>query len=274
MVRSIRELRSASRQLAVDEGFNPRDADLLLSDAIGKPLSWILANDLESIEPEHLANFESWLERRRQREPVQYIRGHCEFYGRDFSVDQRVLIPRPETELLVEHALEGLPTGARVVDVGTGSGCIAITLSLERRDLEVHGIDVSFNALIAARKNGKQLDASVHWLASDMTSSLRGSFDAVVSNPPYVARSEWQGLQTEVREYEPALALSPGEDGLRLIRELLHRSRSMLRPGGRLLLEIGFNQQQELLNEALKAGWKSIRFHDDLAAIPRVVVLS
>src|SRR5947199_4457602 len=146
----IGPLRSRWREEAFRCGINPRDVDLLLADAAGKPVTWVIAHGDESVDG---APFEAQLERRFAGEPLQYIRGRTEFYGREFVVDDRVLIPRPETELLVEATLDRAPHGARVVDVGTGSGCIALTLALERPDLRVLGVDKSIGALAVARRN-------------------------------------------------------------------------------------------------------------------------
>lgn len=197
------------------------------------------------------------LRRRAAGEPLQYIRGRCDFYGREFLVDDRVLIPRPETEILVEQAIQRAPRGARVVDVGTGSGCIAVTLALERPDLQVIGVDVSVAALAVAKRNRDRLGARVALAASDLLGSVR-SVDLIVSNPPYIPAADIDGLQTEVKDHEPRLALTPGPRGTEIIEQLLNS-------GYPTILEIGYGQLETLdVDESIP----------DLAGIPRVVVSS
>lgn len=181
--------------------------------------------------------------RRAAREPVAYLTGTREFYGRPFAVTPDVLIPRPETELLVQEALAVLPRdrSARVLDVGTGSGCIAITIALERPDVDVVATDRSPAALEVARRNAHALGARVTFVEADLCGDARG-VDVVVSNPPYVAARERETLDADVRDYEPPLALFGGEDGLDVLRRLIPAAAGALNPGGWLLLEIGAGQ--------------------------------
>jgi release factor glutamine methyltransferase len=207
------------------------------------------------------AQITSWMQRRLAGEPLQYIRGRTEFYGREYYVDDRVLIPRPETELLAEAAIQLLPARARVVDVGTGSGCIAMTLQDERPDLDVFAVDLSVAALAVARRNGV-----TRLVASDILTSFRGTFDAIVSNPPYIPAREIDGLMTEVRDHEPRLALTPGPRGTEVIERLL--------VAPLVILEIGFGQEQAIREIADARGYAVREIRNDLAGIPRVVVLS
>jgi release factor glutamine methyltransferase len=197
------------------------------------------------------------LRRRRAGEPLQYIRGRCDFYGREFLVDGRVLIPRPETEILVEQAVRRVPRGARVADVGTGSGCIAITLALERPDLRVLGVDVSAAALALAKRNRDRLGARVSFVVSDLLSAVR-RVDFVVSNPPYIPAADIDALQTEVRDHEPRNALTPGPRGTEVIDRLLAS-------GIPCILEVGYGQAVRLQVDEIIP---------DLAGIPRIVVSS
>ena len=218
-------------------------------------MAWLFAHGEADVDPDMI---EPQLERRRAGEPLQYIRGRADFYGREFLVDDRVLIPRPETELLVEQAVARVPRGARVVDVGTGSGCIAVSLALERPDLRVIGVDVSVAALAVAKRNRDRLGARVDFAASDLLESVR-DVDFIVSNPPYIPEGDMATLQVEVT-YEPRSALTPGPRGTEVIERLL-------RSGVPAIVEIGYEQLD------------AIREHvddviPDLAGIPRVVVSS
>lgn len=269
MLRTIADVRAQYRAEALEQHINPRDVDLLLADELGKPLTFLLAHGEEPIGPEAVDQFVETLQRRFHGEPLQYIRGRSEFYGRDFLVDPRVFIPRPETEFLVEAALDWLSRKATVVDIGTGSGCIAITLERERPDLNAVGVDLSLDALALARSNAGRLGSSTHFIASNLFSGLRGPLDAVVSNPPYVPADEYGHLQREVRLHEPRMALTPGGDGLDVIGQLLKKTPSRL-----LILEIGYKQVDSVHRAASEHGWDVAETRDDLAGIPRVVVLS
>src|SRR3954468_10054068 len=189
---------------------NPRDVDLLLADVTGRTPSWLFAHGEHEIDP---APVEALVQRMIDGEPLQYIRGRAEFFGREFFVDDRVLIPRPETELLVEAAIARAPRNARVLDVGSGSGCIAITLERERPDLEIISIDVSVAALAVAKRNAQTHASNVAFAASDAFEAIRGDFDLIVANPPYIPIADYEQLATEVRDHEPRIALTPGPRG-------------------------------------------------------------
>jgi release factor glutamine methyltransferase len=228
--------------------------------------------------PEFEAVFAAAIDRRARREPVAYILGEREFYGRPFLVSKAVLIPRPETELVVDRALAIVAAGRReaaltILDVGTGSGCLAITLALECPAARIVATDISAAALEAAAAN-----AARHGVA-DRIELRRGSLvaglqaaDLIVTNPPYVADRERASLSPEVRDYEPAGALFGGEDGLGVIRELVPAAFHVLRPGGWLVMEIGAGQWNAVHELARRAGFEQASVHDDLAGIPRVVV--
>lgn len=269
---TIREARAAGRERASRGGVSVRDADLLLADALGREPVWLLAHDTDDIDDEAVRAFEKSLDRRIAGEPVQYIRGRCEFYGREFLVDRRVLIPRPETELLVERLVRVAPRGARVVDVGAGSGCIAITLAAERPDLRVLSVDLSLDALAVAHANATRLGVRVSFAGSDLLSACRGSFDIVVSNPPYVAEGERDRMQREVVAWEPHLALFAGEKGMSVIVRLLAEASRLVAPRGVVALEIGYDQAKLLAELAAATGWQ-LEIHPDLAGIPRVAML-
>jgi release factor glutamine methyltransferase len=265
------DVRFHHREDALQRGVNPRDVDLLLSDLLGRPLSWLLAHGEEAVEAGPL---EALLARRYGGEPLQYIRRCAEFYSREFYIDDRVLIPRPETELLVEAALEHAPRGGSVIDIGSGSGCIAITIERERPDLRVVSVDRSVDALAVAAVNRTRLQSRVMLAASDLLSAVRGTFDVIVSNPPYVPLGEYEELAVEVRIHEPRIALTPGPSGLEIIDRIFDEARLHLGPRGFLILEVGYGQEAQLRALARAKGFTVDAFLPDLAGIPRVVVSS
>ena len=239
------------------------DVDLLLSDMLGEPLSYVLAHGELLVDP---APIDAAMERRLAGEPLQYIRGKTEFFGRDFLVDDRVLIPRPETEILVEAALERIERGARVVDIGTGSGCIATTLVLERPDLRMIGTDVSVAALAVASANSR---GNVELVASDLLSAFVEDFDWIVSNPPYIPSSEIETLAPEVRDHEPRGALTPGPAGTEIIARILDQAGR-----AKVILEMAFGQETAVRDLAAAHHFNVEEVRNDLAGIPRVIVLS
>lgn len=270
-MKRLDELRAHRREDALRRGLSPRDVDLLLSDLLGKSLPYLYAHGEILVDP---AQLDARLARRYAGVPLQYIRGQTEFYSRDFLVDERVLIPRPETELLVEAALERAPRGGRVIDVGTGSGCVAISIERERPDLQVLSVDRSPAALAVANTNRIRNQSNVALAASDLLSSVRGTFDVIVSNPPYVPLGEYEQLAVEVRIHEPRMALTPGPRGTEIIERLLDEAHARLAPDGFVILEVGYGQEEEIRTLAAAKRYDVAAFLPDLAGIPRVVVLS
>ena len=264
-------VRTRHRNEALQRGVNPRDVDVLLADLTGHSLAWVIAHGDERIDSSPL---ETSLARRYAGEPLQYIRGKADFYSREFLVDDRVLIPRPETELVVEAAIDRAPRSGRVLDIGTGSGCIAISIERERPDLRVLGVDVSIGALAVASANRSRLQSNIRLSASDVLSAVRGQFHLVVSNPPYIAQREIATLQTEVRDHEPMMALTPGPVGTEVIERILDDARRVLAPDGLVIMEIGFGQEMLLRDLAAAKNYNVERLMADLAGIARVVVLS
>ncbi|HEV7485720.1 MAG TPA: peptide chain release factor N(5)-glutamine methyltransferase [Thermoanaerobaculia bacterium] len=259
-VESIASLRARLRALVA----NPRDVDVLLADVTGQTPAWLFAHGEERIDPETV---EALVRRRMDGEPLQYIRQRVEFFGREFFVDDRVLIPRPETELLVEAAIERAAKGARVLDVGSGSGCVAITMERERQDVEITSIEVSIAALAVAKRNAQTHEANVQFAASDAFDAIRGEFDLIVANPPYIPAADYAQLATEVRDHEPQLALTPGPRGTEIIERILDARRAPV-----VMLEIGFGQIADVREVA--RGYEIVQVINDLAGIERVVVLS
>jgi release factor glutamine methyltransferase len=245
-------------------------AEVLLCHALHKERSYLYAHPEEELAQVAWIHYGRYLHERMQGKPTQYITRRQEFYGREFRLTRDVLIPRPETEHLVEAALAHIRPGDRVLDVGTGSGAIAVSLALES-DARVVGCDLSAAALRVASMNALRLGAAVDWLVSDLASALaEQSIDVLVSNPPYVPRVDEPGLQREVREWEPHLALFAGPTGLEIYERLIEQSRLVLRPGGRLLFELGYNSLGPV-EAMLSSGWREIEIHQDLAGFPRVL---
>jgi release factor glutamine methyltransferase len=274
---TFHEAAVSARARLVDAGIQPetaaRDADLLARHALKWDMATWLARRPEPATPEFIREFDSLLARRQTREPVAYIRGIQEFWGREYAVTPAVLIPRPETELLIETAGEYLRThpAASVVDVGTGSGCIAVTLALEFPNATVRATDISTEALQVARANATRWHAPVNFINKSLLTDVPRPIDLIVSNPPYVAKRDAPALSREVRDYEPAVALYGGTDGWDTIRALLAMAPEALRANGLLLMELGYGQSESLAAEISAAG----RLHldsikSDLQGIPRV----
>jgi release factor glutamine methyltransferase len=238
----------------------------------------MIARASEPVPDAAAALFEAAVEQRARRRPLQHLTGHQAFWKHDFVVSPDVLIPRPETELLVETALELVRDrpAPLVVDVGTGSGCIALSLAAERKDARVHAIDVSPAALLVARGNASRLhlESRVTFHEGDLLEPLRGqagTIDLVVSNPPYVSAEEWATLDPEVRDHDPRLALVPPEGVRALYDRLIMGAASRVRPGGGVLVEIGASDRGQTARDMSRAGLAGIDERRDLQGIPRIV---
>ena len=260
--------RQAIRFLSEHGIESPRlTAEVLLSRALGQDRVYLYAHPEAPLPELAWIHFGRWLHERSQGKPLQYITREQEFYGRRFTVGPGVLIPRPETELIVELALRNEPT--TVLDIGTGSGILAITLALEWERPTV-ATDISAEALRIARANAEALGAPVQFVQADLAAAFAGhSFDAIVTNPPYVPAGDGPGLQREVRDWEPPTALFSGPDGLDHYRRLEPLCRRLLRPGGWLLGEFGYGQAAAIAE--LFQGWRAVELHADLAGTPRVL---
>jgi len=281
---TIRELLAdAERSLAA--GPHPerarRDAETLLlhvlrKDSPAKNLAWLIAHQEEALAPENAAALRDLVLRRCAGEPIQYMTGETEFYGLAFHVNRAVLIPRPETEHLVEKAIAaaaGLER-PRILDVGTGSGAIAIALAAKLPAAQIVATEISVAALEVARQNAERHGVAdrVLFLEGDLLAPVTSrQFDVIVSNPPYVAQTDRNSLSVEVRDFEPAQALFAGNEGLAVYRRLIPAAFGALASGGFVALEIGFGQQAAVSVLLAKAGFKDAEFTPDLQGIPRVV---
>lgn len=261
---------------------SPRlDGELILSDAIGVDRVRLYMDLDRPLSEAELSLVRASVQRRRSREPMAYIRGRREFFGRPFTVNRHVLIPRPETELVVERALLALPEpedGLRVLDLCTGSGCIGITIALERPLARVALSDVSPDALAVAKGNATALgvDARVSLKEGDLFAAVDPAvrFHVIVTNPPYVRSDEMPALAADVRDHEPRLALEAGRDGLDAVRRIVPEAPGFLVPGGRLIMEIGEQQSEQVLALAAGSGrYPERAVHRDLQGHARVVEL-
>jgi release factor glutamine methyltransferase len=253
-----------------------REASSLLSFATGQNAAYLIAHSDDHLAAQYKMMFEACIRRRAKHEPFQYITGKQEFYGLHFTVTPDVLIPRPETEILVEKAIKLLSAGSsqRFCEVGIGSGCMSVAMLHEVETSNALGIDISAAALAIAGRNAETNDVA-HRLTlrqGDVLGTVAGTFDMIVSNPPYVPTSQLAKLQAEVREYEPRMALAGGEDGLDIIERIVAQAPGHLKPGGHLLLEMGYDQAERVRALFDRSVWHDPSVIDDLQHIPRIVL--
>jgi release factor glutamine methyltransferase len=279
---TVHEWLVQARQALTSAGIDPDeaalDAEVLARHVLGWDRAALVARWRDAAPETFETRFQLLIARRALREPVAYITGHREFWGLDFEVTPDVLIPRPETELIVEEALRfaheaGPPR--EIIDVGTGSGCIAIALAHDLPSAFVTGTDISPAALTIARRNAERLGVAdrVTLINADLLDEVTPTADLIVSNPPYIPNGDAPALQPEVGRYEPATALFGGQgDGLDVVRRLLVSASSRLAADGRLMIEFGFGQEAALGDAARHAGWQVVRMCHDLQGIPRVAV--
>ena len=255
---------------------NPRlDAETLLLHALKRrgDRAYLFAHGEDEIAAIDAETFRRTVEERSAGKPVQYITGHQEFWGLDLEVSPAVLIPRPETELVVEQALRLMPASATVLDVGTGSGCIAIAIAHSRPEAKVAATDISPEALTVARRNAERLHAKVEFLVGDLCAPVAGRrFDIIVSNPPYIAEDQKGEVEVQVKRFEPSAAPWAGEDGLEVYRRLIPQARAGLVRGGWLVMEIGYGMADAVSGVLGHFGWSEVQVVADLQGIPRVVI--
>jgi len=274
----IKEAIAAATERLAQEPIGPprMAAETLMMFALGCDRAHLFAHPERSLTQDEQLKFEDAVAQRASGKPLQYITGVQEFWGLEFVVNPAVLIPRPETEHLVEATLERMRASgmgnSRLIDVGTGSGCVALALASELPNAEVEAVDISFVALEVARTNAQRLGlaARVKLYESDLLARAGGGYDFIVSNPPYVGRCESDKVQKEVREHEPDVAVFGGEHGLDIYRRLIPQAWEKLKSGGWLLMEIGFSIEAQV--RALLGEWSEVSAVADLQGIPRVVM--
>lgn len=265
---------AARLHLGPHPGRASRDAEALLLHVLGKDKAWLIAHAEGPLADDKATRYAELLERRFRGEPIQYITSETEFYGLPFRVTRDVLIPRPETEHTVEKVLSLAArfSAPRIVDVGTGSGAIAVALAHHLPHAQITAVDLSAPALAVARKNAElnEVSGRIRFLQGDLLAPVAEErFEFVVSNPPYVPAADRATLAVEVRDYEPEMALFAG-DGLKIYRRLLPAAFDALIPGGFLILEIGYGQSHAIIELLVNFGFRQIEFVPDLQGIPRV----
>ena len=253
------------------------DAWLLLSHCTGMSRSGYFLHDEDAMTEEQEQTYRSDIEKRSRRIPLQHITGVQEFMGLEFSVNENVLIPRQDTECLVEEAIERLHSNMRILDMCTGSGCIIISLAdaAKQRGLTnvaCIGVDVSEAALLVSKENAKKLHADVTFMQSDLFTNVEGKFDMLISNPPYIRTEVIEGLQEEVKLHDPYIALDGKEDGLFFYRRIVEEGRQFLNLNGRMMFEIGHDQGEDVSALMRAAGFTEIVVKKDLAGLDRVVI--
>ncbi|MBP95133.1 protein-(glutamine-N5) methyltransferase, release factor-specific [Candidatus Poribacteria bacterium] len=255
------------------------DAEVLLSFVLQKSRLQLYLSFEMPVFPDHLSVFRQLVQRRKEHTPVSYLTNHREFMSIDFYVDSRVLIPRPETEILVEYVLDRTSTHGPIslVDIGTGSGAIAVSLAFNRPEWYIVATDISIDALAVAETNATRHQTQIEFRSGDMLSTLESvdnKFDWIVSNPPYISSQDYKILPPDVRNFEPKLALASPPDGLQLIRILIESAPNYLKPNGRLAIEIGKGQRLDVEDFVLRSKkYQKIDFIPDLSGVARILVV-
>ncbi len=281
---TIRELMKSAIEHLQGKGFEEArlNVELLLAHALDIQRIQLYSNFDKPLTPEELKQFRTLYERRLTREPVQYIIGSANFMGLHFTVDPRVLIPRPETETLIEQVMLACHQYApdqlvRILEVGTGSGNISISIAKFVKNTQITAIDISLEALAVAKQNARlhSVESQINFSCADIfdlpDELLQSKFDLLISNPPYVPKDEWEQLQKEVRDFEPSSALTDGNDGYKFYNQMADISHVILKPGGNIVFEVGLGQAETVINRLKKAGLVKLQVTNDLQGIPRVV---
>ncbi len=247
------------------------DARLLLEEVCGTDRNTLLAHGDQEVARQQKECYENFISLRSRHVPLQHIIGYQDFMGLRFKVSPAVLIPRQDTETLVEEVMRYLHDGMHILDVGTGSGCILLSLLRYSNDCVGVGCDLSGEALAVARENASLLGMEAEFVQSDLLEKINGKFEIIVSNPPYIRSGDIQGLMEEVRDHDPLMALDGGEDGLYFYRKMIAQSGEHLYPGGMLFLEIGYDQAREVAEYMEQAGYRDVEQCKDLTGLDRVV---
>ena len=270
-------LKKGSNFLKKNEIKNPNlDSELILSKVINKKREEILLNSRNKLKNKDITKFEDYLYRRRAKEPMAYILGYKHFWKHKFIINKFVLIPRPDTEKIVEETLKYLPIekSKKILDVGTGSGCIVVSLLKERPKCIATAIDVSRNAINVAKTNAKlhQLENKINFINIDIDKYKSCNYDLVISNPPYINSVELKRLDDDIKFHEPMLALSGGSDGLRYLKKVIKKSKKLLKINGKLILEIGHRQKNQCSKILNENGYYINQISKDLSGKDRCVV--
>ncbi|MBN2222425.1 MAG: peptide chain release factor N(5)-glutamine methyltransferase [Vallitaleaceae bacterium] len=284
-MKPIHQLLKYGEELLLQKEINPNESRYILENLLKTDFAGLLMRKNEEMDEKTELLFFDILQERLRGKPLQYILHEQYFYGYPFFVDERVLIPRPETELLVERSIELIKSFHRkgdkelsVLDLCTGSGCIIISLaksvkeSMQKLKLHGYGVDISEEALQVAKENAlrNQME-EIQWIQSDLFMNLHDQFDLIISNPPYIPKADVKELMLEVREHEPHLALDGGEDGYDFYRRIIEESRKFLKPGGVLIFETGYNQKVEIMKMMEKYGYNEVLGFDDYSGFDRNV---
>lgn len=281
---TIRELMKSAIEHLQGKGFEEArlNVELLLAHALDIQRIQLYSNFDKPLTQEELKQFRTLYERRLTREPVQYIIGSANFMGLHFTVDPRVLIPRPETETLIEQVMLACQRydadeTIHILEVGTGSGNITVSIAKFIKNTRITAIDISLEALAVAKKNAclHSVESQIKFSCSDVfdlsDELFQSKYDLLVSNPPYVPKDEWEQLQREVRDFEPSSALTDGKDGLKFYHHMAGIIPTILKPGGSIVFEVGLGQAEIVANRLRKAGLAELKITDDLQGVPRVV---
>jgi len=269
----VEQLKYCYHKLSTAQIENPQnESELILSQVLNLSRSELYLNRKEKIDPKLASQIDSLIEKRILGIPLQYLFGETEFYGLIFKVDQSVLIPRPETEILVEKILGEIKTeNIKILDIGTGSGAIAITLAYHFPEAQITATDVSEKAIITAAKNAKLNQVKINFIISDLFKNISDRYDIIISNPPYITKSEYTSLPVEVKDHEPEIALIAGESGLKYYQKILEKAKDYLTPGGKIYFEIGEYLSSGIKKFARKNGFNNIVIYPDLAGRDRIM---
>lgn len=274
-MRTYRELLGYGRAQLAGENIEDGNLDawLLLEHVCRISRTWYFLHEEESVGEEEERAYLELIDKRQRRIPLQQLTGEAYFYGMKFYVNEHVLIPRQDTEILVEEVLKlaGMREHLRILDMCTGSGCILLSLLANLKQAEGVGADISGEALAVAEKNGKELGICAGWIQSDLFEKITGQFDILVSNPPYIETAVIEGLMDEVKLHEPRMALDGREDGLYFYRRIVREAEAYLTPGGILAFEIGYNQGEAVSRLMAEQGYEEVKVSKDLAGLDRCV---
>lgn len=272
--KSLKELLDSGMLYLAGKGVEDAatDAWLLLEEVFQISRSWYFAHSDTVVSGEQSRKYEALIARRGQRIPLQHLIGKAWFYGLPFTVNEHVLIPRQDTEILVEQALKRVRPGMRILDMCTGSGCILLSVLANCEGVSGLGVDLSEQALEVAKKNASDLKIEAEFCRSDLFEQVEGTFDLILSNPPYIRTDVIPTLMPEVRDHEPRMALDGKEDGLYFYRRILERTGDFLKPGGWLCFEIGYDQGEDLRRMMEMYGLEQIEIVRDLAGLDRTAV--